>query len=65
MRRPRVHERSVPPAPRGVWHEDGADHGPAARAAITALPILLQADATGAVELARLVGQALSEAEGT
>ncbi len=45
--------------------EGGADYVPAARAAIAALPDLLkQAEAAGAVVLARHLEQALSEAEG-
>ncbi len=65
MRRPHVYERSVPRARRDVERGGGADHVPVARAVIAALPdLLLQAEAAGAVALARYLGQALSEAEG-
>ncbi|WP_207210935.1 hypothetical protein [Lichenibacterium minor] len=45
--------------------ESSADYGPAARAALAVLPALLrEAEAAGAVALARYLGQALTEAEG-
>ena len=65
MRRPHVYERSMPRAgnPAGTGHGD--DYTLAARAPIAAVPDLLrQAEACGAVALARYLGQALSEAEG-
>ena len=41
------------------------DYGPVARATLAAVPDLLrQAEAAGAVTLARFLGQALTEAEG-
>ncbi|WP_237482996.1 hypothetical protein [Lichenibacterium dinghuense] len=65
MRRPHVFERSAPRARRDVEQEAGADYIPAARAAIVALPALLrEAEAAGAVTLARHLGHALTEAEG-
>ena len=65
MRRPSVYQRSAPRARRDVGNETGADYLPAARAAVAALPTLLRdAEAAGAVALARYLGQALSEAEG-
>ena len=65
MRRPHVYERSVPRARRDVEQESQDDYVPAARAAIAVLPALLRdAEAAGAVALARYLGQALSEAEG-
>ncbi len=63
MRRPHVYERTVPRA-RGPLPEPTADYGPAARAVLDAVPDLLrQAEAVGAVALARFLGQALTEAE--
>ncbi len=65
MRRPHVHERSATGAVRGHLPDPSDDYGPAARATIAAVPDLLrQAEAVGAVVLARHLGQALSEAEG-
>ena len=65
MRRPHVYQRSAPRARRDVEHEIGVDYLPAARAAVAALRTLLRdAEAAGAVALARYLGQALSEAEG-
>ncbi len=44
--------------------EGRADYVPAARAAISTLPeLLILAEASGAVTLARFLGQALTEAE--
>jgi hypothetical protein len=65
MRRPHVYERSVPRARRDVEQESQDDYVPAAHAVLAAVPVLLrQAEASGAVALARYLGQALSEAEG-
>ncbi len=65
MRRPHVYERSVPRARRDVEQEGGADYMPAARGVLAAVPALLrEAEAAGAVTLARFLGQALTEAEG-
>lgn len=65
MRRPHVYERSVPRARRDAEQDDGANYGPAAKATMAAVPDLLrQAEAAGAVTLARFLGQALTEAEG-
>ena len=65
MRRPNVYQRSAPRARREVDQEVGADYVPTARATIAALTDpLRQAEAAGAVALARHLGQALSEAEG-
>ena len=65
MRRPHVYERSATRAGRGTRPEPSNDYGPAARAAVVGLPDLLrQAEACGAVTLARLLGQAFTEAEG-
>lgn len=65
MRRPHIYERSVPRARRDVEQESGVDYVPAAHAVLAAVPDLLrQAEACGAVALARHLGQALSEAEG-
>jgi hypothetical protein len=65
MRRPHIYQRSVPRARRDVEQEGGADYLPAARAILEAVPALLrQAEAAGAITLARLLGQALTEAEG-
>ena len=65
MRRPHVYERSVPRARRDFDQEGCADYGPAARAVLDAVPTLLrQAEACGAVTLARLLGQALKQADG-
>jgi hypothetical protein len=48
-----------------VEQESGADYGLAARAVLAAVPDLFrQAEAAGAVTLARYLGQALTEAEG-
>ena len=64
MRRPHVYERSAPRARRDLEHEGGADYVPAARAVLDAVPALLrEAEAAGAVTLARFLGQALNEAE--
>ena len=65
MRRSHVYERSVPRAGRGTRPEPSEDYGSAARAAVVGRPDLLrQAEACGAVTLARFLGQALTEAEG-
>ena len=65
MRRPHVYERSATRAARGSRPEASADYGPAARATLAVVPDLLrQAEACGAVTLARFLGQALTEAEG-
>ena len=65
MRRPHVYERSATRAARGCRPEPTADYGPAARAVLDAVPALLrEAEAAGAVALARFLGQALTEAEG-
>ncbi len=65
MRRPHVYERSATRAARGSRSEPVDDYGPAARATLAAIPDLLrQAEAVGAVALARFLGQALTEAEG-
>jgi hypothetical protein len=65
MRRPHVYERSAPRAKRDVEQEGRADYGPAARAVLDAVPALLrEAEVCGAVTLARLLGQALTETEG-
>ena len=65
MRRPHVYERSAPRARRDAGHEDLADYSSAARSALASIPaILVEAEACGAVALARHLGQALSEAEG-
>ena len=65
MRRPHVFQRSAPRVWRDVEQEAGADYTPAARATIAVLPALLrEAEAAGAVTLARYLGQALTEAEG-
>ncbi len=54
----------MPRARRDIRQEGRADHAPAAEAVIDALPALLrQAEESGAVALARFLGQALSEAE--
>ncbi len=64
MRRPHVYERSATRAARGHLPRRSDDYGPAARAAIAAVPDLLrQAEAAGAIALARHLGQALTEAE--
>ena len=65
MRRPHVYERSATRAARSFRRECSGDYSPAARAALATLPDLLrQAEAAGAVGLARHLGQALGEAEG-
>ena len=65
MRRPHVYERSAPRAKRDVEQECSGGSVPAARAALDALPaVLREAEAAGAVTLARFLGQALMEAEG-
>ncbi len=65
MRRPHVYERSATRAARGPRPDPSGDYGPAAVATIAFVPELLrQAEAAGAVALARYLGQALSEAEG-
>ena len=64
MRRPPVYERTGPRARRNTEHEGGADCVPAARVVLNAVPALLrEAEAAGAVTLARFLGQAMSEAE--
>ena len=64
MRRPHVYERTAPRARRDV-EQGGADYVPAARYVLAAVPALLrEAEASGAVTLARFLGQALTEAEG-
>ena len=66
MRRSHIFERSAPRAKRDVEQECSDDYVPAARAALDALPALLrEAEAAGAITLARFLGQALTEAEGT
>ena len=65
MRRPNVYQRSAPRPRRDIEQKAAADYGPAARATIAAVPVLLkQAEAAGASVLARYLGQALTEAEG-
>ena len=65
MRRPHVYERSATRAARCPRTEPSEHYGSAARAAVAGLPDLLrQAEACGAVTLARYLGQALIEAEG-
>ena len=65
MRRLHVYERSATRAARGPRPEPSDDYGPAARAVLVSVPDLLrQAEAAGAVTLARFLGQALTEAEG-
>ncbi len=65
MRCPHVNERSATRAARGQRPEPSHDYGPAARAGIAAIPELLrEAETSGAVTLARFLGQALTEAEG-
>ena len=65
MRRPHVYERSVPRARRDVEQENQDDYVPAARAVLATVPALLrEAEAAGAITLARFLGQALTEAEG-
>ena len=65
MRRPHVYERSAPRAKRDVEQERGGEYAPAARAVLDVVPALLrEAEAAGATTLARLLGQALTEAEG-
>ncbi|WP_237477701.1 hypothetical protein [Lichenibacterium dinghuense] len=65
MRRPNVYQRSAPRIRRDTGQKSGADYGPAARATIAAVPVLLmEAEAAGATALARYLGQALTEAEG-
>ena len=65
MRRPHVYERTSPRAGRDGRGESQADYSPAARSALAHLPDLLrEAEACGAVTLARFLGQALTEAEG-
>ncbi len=49
-------------ARRDTEQEGGADYVPAARAVLNAVPVLLrEAEAAGAVTLARFLGQAMSE----
>ena len=65
MRRPHVYERSAPRAKRDVEQECSGDYAPAARAVLGSVPALLrEAEICGATTLARLLGQALTEAEG-
>ncbi len=65
MRRPHVYERSATRVARGRRAEPVEDYGPAVRATLAVVPDLLrQAEAAGAVTLARFLGQALTEAEG-
>ena len=65
MRRSHVYERSGPRARRDVGRGGGGDYAPAGRAAVVALPNLLQqAEAAGAVVLSQYLGQALRAAEG-
>lgn len=64
MRRQHVYERSATRAARSPRPEPSDDYGPAARATLAAMPELFQqAEAAGAVTLARHLGQALGEAE--
>ena len=66
MRRPHVYEGSATRAARGHLPVPSGDYGSAARATIAAAPDLLrQPEAAGAVALARHLGQALTEAEGS
>jgi hypothetical protein len=65
MRRPHVYERSAPRAKRDAEQECSGDYVPAARAVVDAVPALLrEAEAAGAITLARFLEQALTEAEG-
>ncbi len=65
MRRPHVYGRTAPRARRDLEREGVADYSQVARAVTAALPDRLrQAEAVGAVALARHLGQALNEAEG-
>ena len=65
MRRSHVYERSAPRAKRDVEQECSSDYVPAARAVLGAvLALLREAEAAGAITLARFLGQALAEAEG-
>ena len=65
MRRPHIYEHSATRAVRGPRPEPTDDYGPAAHAAVAALPDLVrQAEAAGAITLARFPGQALTETEG-
>ncbi len=65
MRRPHVFERSATRAARERRAEPLDDYSPAARATVAVVPDLLrEAEAAGAVTLARFLGQALTEAEG-
>ena len=65
MHRRHVFERSVPRTGRDSRPEPSADYAPAARAVVASLPGLLrEAEACGAVTLARFLGQALTKAEG-
>ena len=65
MRRFHVYERSATRAVRGPCTEPSDDYGPAALAVVASLPDLHhQAEAAGAVALARHLGQALGKAEG-
>ena len=61
MRRPHVFERSAPRAKRDVELEGCADYGTAACAVLDAVPATLRE--AEAITLARLLGQALAEAE--
>ena len=48
-----------------IEQESGADYVPDARSVLAAVPALLrEAEATGAITLARFLGRGLSEAEG-
>ncbi len=65
MRRPHVYERSATRAARGPRPEPSDDYVPAARAVLEIVPALLrEAEAAGAIVLARYLGQALTEADG-
>jgi hypothetical protein len=65
VRRSHVYERSAPRAKRDVEQECNGDYVPAARSVLDVVPALLrEAEAAGAVTLARFLGQALTEAEG-
>ena len=65
MRRPHVYERSAPRAKRDFEQGCSSDSVSAARAVLDALPALLRdAEAAGTITLARLLGPALTEAQG-
>ena len=64
MRRPHVYERSAPRARPDTTRTPQSDYTSAAQAVLQDVPALLRhAEASGAVTLARYLGQALSEAE--